>query len=195
VKRKILIYVCIGLLVTMLSGCDGGQSSLWDQIKELEQEKADQAMRANALQQENEHLRQQTDTLSGLDKEVRLTELDTLANIKLGKRTGLYDKNDDGHKDALLVYIEPTDTQQDYIKAVGTVEVELWTAGAKLTEWILEPAELQKHWVGNLVPGYYLLPLNLDRHLTGKKKKLAIKVIFTDLLSGRVFADQKIIQP
>ncbi len=199
---NIRIFICIGisLLATALIGCGGGQSPQWDQIKQLEQEKTTQAMRADALQKENETLRQQVATLSGLDKKSRLSQLATLTKIALGKRTGLYDKNNDRVKDSLLVYLEPTDTQQDYIKAIGTVEVELWNlanpaAQAKLAEWVLKPAELQKHWGGNVMAAYYRLPLNLHDNLTGKEKELTVKVTFTDLLSGKVLTAQKTIQP
>lgn len=198
--ERILICIGVGLLTITLVGCGGGQSPQWEQIKQLEQEKTTQAMRADALQQENETLRQQLATLSGLDKATRLGQLDTLTKIALGKRTGLYDKNNDTIKDALLVYLEPTDTQQDYIKAIGTIEVELWNlanpaAQAKLAEWVLEPAELQKHWGGNVFSSYYRLPLNLHGNLTGKERELTVKVTFTDLLSGKVLTTQKTIQP
>jgi hypothetical protein len=155
---------------------------------------------ADALAKENETLRQQVETLSALDKDTRLKQLDTLVTINLGKRTGLYDKNNDRRKDALLVYLEPIDTQQDYIKAIGTVQVELWNLSnpakqAKLTEWVLEPAELQKHWAGNVFSAYYRLPLNLEGAVTGTEKELTVKVTFTDLFSGKVLTAQKVIKP
>lgn len=198
--ERSLTYLCVGILMIALSGCNDSQSRQWDQIKQLEQEKLEQAMRADALAQENETLRQQVDTLSGLNKNIRLTQLSTLTAIKLDKRTGLYDKNDDRIKDSLLVYLEPTDAQQDYIKAVGTVKVELWNLAnpahqAKLAEWVLEPAELQKHWAGNVFSAYYRMPLNLNGTVTGKEKELTVKVTFTDLLSGKVLTAQKAIKP
>ncbi|MHC4551659.1 MAG: hypothetical protein ACYSUT_02670 [Planctomycetota bacterium] len=198
--ERILICIGVGLLTIALTGCTESQSSQWDTIKQLEQEKTEQAMRADALAKENETLRQQVETLSALDKDTRLKQLDTLVTINLGKRTGLYDKNNDRRKDALLVYLEPIDTQQDYIKAIGTVQVELWNLSnpakqAKLTEWVLEPAELQKHWAGNVFSAYYRLPLNLEGAVTGTEKELTVKVTFTDLFSGKVLTAQKVIKP
>lgn len=198
--ERILICICVGLLTFTLTGCNEPQSRQWDQIKQLEQEKLELAMRADALTQENESLRQQVDTLTGLDKDTRLSQLDTLAAIKLGKRTGLYDKNSDRKKDSLLVYLETMDRQQDCIKAIGTAQIELWNlsnpaAQAKLSDWVLEPAELQKHWAGNVFSAYYRLPLDLDGAVTGAEKELTVKVTFTDLLSGKVLTAQQVIKP
>ena len=198
--ERMLICMCVGLLTIALTGCNESQSRQWDTVKQLEQEKTEQAMRADALAKENETLRQQVETLSALDKDTRLNQLDTLVKINLGKRTALYDKNNDRRNDALLVYLEPIDAQQDYVKAVGTVEVELWNLSnpadqAKLTEWLLEPAELQKHWAGNVFSAYYRLPLDLDGAVKGTERELTVKVTFTDLLSGKVLTAQKVITP
>lgn len=197
-RQTILTIVCVGLLSILLTGCGGGHQTDWDQIETLEQEKTDHAMRADKLQQENEILRQQVDTLSGLDNKQRLAQLDTLAKIKLGKRTGLYVKEDTPDQGALLVYIEPTDTQQDFIKAIGTVQVQLWDleaepTQAKLVEWTLTPEQLKQHWGGNIFGSYYRLTFSIEDIITGHEKDLTIKVKFTDYLTGKVFRDQKTI--
>ena len=195
--RRLLTCVCVSLLIVMLSGC-GGQHVQWEQIKTLEREKTEQAMRADKLQQENETLRQQVDTLSGLDGDVRLAQLDTLAKIELSKYTGIYVKDKTSDQGALLVYVEPTDAQQDFVKAVGTLTIELWDleaapAQAKLAEWTLTPVQLQQHWGGNVFSSYYRLSFPIENILTGHEKDLTIKATFTDLLSGKVFRDQKTI--
>ncbi len=197
--RTFSIFVCICLTVLILSGCGGGnQKSLWKQIETLEEEKTAQAMRADTLQQENETLRQQVDTLSGMDKGVRLEQLDTLAKIELGKRTGIYVKENTPDQGVLLVYVEPTDAQQDFIKAVGTLEVELWDleaepAQARLADWTLTPMQLQQYWGGNVFGSYYRLSFSIEDIITGHEKDLTIKAVFTDLLSGKVLRDQKTI--
>lgn len=195
--RKILTGMCMGLPL-LLIGCSH-DCPQWKQIKTLEQEKIELTMRTDQLTQENQSLRQQIATLSGLDSDVRLDQLDTLTKIKLGKRTGLYDDSDTGQK-VLRVYIEPMDAQQDYIKAVGTLTVELWNLGAaptdaRLAAWIVEPDDLQQHWGGTIFASYYRLSFPTATVLTGQENTLTVKAAFTDLLSGKVLRDQTTVAP
>ena len=157
-------------------------------------------MQVQSLQSENKQLTEQVDTLSGLDKNIRLQDLDTLDKIHLNKRTGLYDTNEDGTKETLIVYVEPLDTAQDLIKAIGTVNIELWNlntdvAEAKLADWTLKPDKLRKLWGGNIFASYYRLSFEVADILSGQEKELTIKVSFTDWLSGKVFRDQITITP
>jgi outer membrane murein-binding lipoprotein Lpp len=117
---------CFALASVWLAGCWAGRGSTpWDDLKKLQTENTDLTMQVERLQAENTQLEEQVQTLSGMDKHVRLDALDTLAEIRIGKYTGLYDKDKDGAADSLIVYVEPMDGVQDYIKAVGPSELQL----------------------------------------------------------------------
>lgn len=198
-KKTLVQYVLTCFFAILLTGC-GGKNVLWDDFENLKKENTDLTMQVQALQQENTQLNEQADALSGLDKEARLQDLDTLDKIRIGKRTGLYDTDNNGTDETLIVYVEPLDMAQDYVKAIGTVKVELWDLNtdpdkAKLTEWTLKPAETQKLWGGNIFASYYRLPFVITDILSGQEKELTVKVTFTDSLSGKVLRDQRTIKP
>lgn len=199
-KRRIDIVI-IALVVGLLAGCGGkAQQHPWGTLKECEDQNTELSLQVQALQTQNDQLTEQVATFSALDKNSRLSALDTLDTIRIGKHTGFYDKDNNNSQEMLVVYLEPLDTAQDYIKAIGTVNVELWdlTASedkAKLTEWTVDPAELHQTWGGTIFRSYYRLPFAVTGVLSGQEKELTIKVTFTDLLSGKVLSDQATVTP
>ena len=198
--KRITESVIALFIAILLTGCGGDSHVLWDDIEGLKKENVDLKTQVESLQKENTQLTEQTATLSGLDKSTRLRDLDTLDKIRLNKRTGLYDTDENGTKETLIVYVEPLDTTQDNIKAIGTVNIELWNlntdaAEAKLADWTLKPTELQKLWGGNIFASYYRLPFEVADILSGQEKELTVKVTFTDFLTGKVFRDQTTIAP
>ncbi|OQY04583.1 MAG: hypothetical protein B6I25_06765 [Planctomycetales bacterium 4572_13] len=150
-KRRIDIFILI-ILAAMLTGCGSGKQRQWDTLKNCKQENTELSMQVQRLESENTQLTEQVNTLSTLDAAARLEALDTLEKIRIGKHTGFYDKDDDGTNETLVVYLEPLDSAQDYTKAVGKVNIQLWDLNAaenkaKQAEWTLEPAELHKTWL------------------------------------------------
>lgn len=186
-------------LAVMLAGCGGGSDPvLWNDIDRLKAENTELSLQVQRLEEEKSRLSGQVATLSGLDETVRLRDLDTLEKIRLGKRTGFYDQDEDGSNDTLTVYIEPLDTSQDYVKAAGLVEVQLWNLNAapdaaKLASWSLAPEDLKEHWGGHIFASYYRLTFPVVDILTGQETELTVRVQFTDLLSGKTVGDQKTI--
>ena len=71
-------------------------------------------MQVQTLESENTQLAEQVNTLSTLDAAARLEALDTLKKVRIGKRTGFYDKDKNGTNETLVVYLEPLDMAQDY---------------------------------------------------------------------------------
>ena len=144
-KRRIDITIIA--LIALLAGCDsGGQQRPWKTLTECEQANTDMSMQVETLQDENAQLTEQVKTLQELDKSVRFKNLNTLDKVRIGKRAGFYDKDDNGTNDTLVVSLEPTDTAQDTIKAVGKAEIELWDLNkpkdSLVTKWTVEPGEL-----------------------------------------------------
>jgi len=192
---------CISILPILVAGCAGPDKneSTSVQIEQLTQEKTELQKQIEQSEKENEQLRQQVQVLSGLPENVKLEKLNLLKNIKIGRYTGFFDKDDDGRKEKLIVYIQPTDEQGDAIKAVGSAEVQLWdldnTNGqAILGQWKVEPDELNKLWFETLLSIYYRLTFDVSDAIEGLEKPLTVKVAFTDYLTGKVFEEQKVIK-
>jgi outer membrane murein-binding lipoprotein Lpp len=189
----------IAMAVALLAGCGGGNQHPWDTLKECEDQNTRMSLQAQTLQTQNDQLTQQVTTLSALNGKTRLAALDTLEKVRIGKHTGFYDTDENGTKEMLVVYLEPLDTAQDYIKAIGTVNIELWDLNApedkaKRAEWTVEPADLQKNWGGTIFRSYYRIQLPL-KITADKQKEYTLKATFTDFLSGKVRTDQTTIRP
>jgi len=197
---KARIAISIGCLLALVAGCQSSDPAKTP--KTLEQENAAQKSQIEQLKSEAEQLKSQVQVLSKLPPGVRLEDLYSLKKIVITRYTNLYDrdKDKDGKKEKLLVYIQPIDEQDDIVKATGAVDVELWNldkeAGeAKLGAWHVTPAELKKLWCATLITINYRLPFDVGDIVTGKEKELVVKVTFTDYPSGKVFKGQKIIKP
>jgi len=193
-KRWIDSFILVVMAAT-LAGCGSSQRKPWATLKECEQENTNLSMRVRTLESENTRLTEQVNTLSTLDAAARLEALDTLDKVRIGKHSGFYDKDDNGTNETLVVYLEPLDTAQDYVKAVGKVNIDLWDLDAaedtaKLAEWVVEPAELHPIWGGTIFSGYYRIKLTLEI-VPDPQKEYTLKVTFTDYLGGKVLTDLK----
>jgi hypothetical protein len=145
-------------------------------------------------------LEKQVQVLAGLRAEVDIEDLYTLRRIKIHKYTNFYDKDEDGKKEKLIVYVQPIDKQGDIIKVSGSVDVELWDlnkeAGqAKLGQWHAGLDELKQNWFSTLIGGNYRLMFDIADKVDDFTEPLTVKVTFTDYLTGRVFKEQRVIKP
>jgi len=189
------------IILTLVTGCSNPDEtgSIGVQIEQLTQEKTQLQKQLEQSQKENEQLKQQVQVLSGLPESVKLENLNLLENIKIGRYTGFFDKDKDGRKEKLIVYIQPTDEQGNALKAVGAAEVQLWnlnkTSGqAMLGQWKIEPDELKKLWFETLVSIYYRLTFDVADIIDSLQEPPTVKVTFTDYLTGKVFNEQKVIK-
>ena len=148
---------------------------------------------------EEEQLKKQVQVVSGLPQD-RLSSLYDLKKIKLTRYTNLYDKDKDGKKRMLIVYIQPIDAEDNKIKAAGTVDVQLWDLSKEsdkslLAKWRVEPNELKKLWFDTVITSNYRLAFDVNDIVKNFDRPLTVKVTFTDYLSGKVFEEQKVIKP
>ena len=185
----------------LVTGCStpDEKESVTGQIEQLTQEKTQLQKQIEQSEEENKQLKQQLQVLSGLPKEAKLENLNLLKNIKIGRYTGFFDKDKDGTKEKLIVYIQPTDEQGDALKAVGTAEVQLWNLNktngqAMLGQWKVEPEELKKLWFETLVSIYYRLTFDVADIVDSLQESPTVKVTFTDYLTGKIFKEQKAIK-
>ncbi len=191
-------------LLSFAAGCENANSirtPLVEQIGNLTEQKKQLENQLQQTRAENKQLTKQMHVLSGLPEEIKGENLYRLEKIKIGKYTGFFDKDDDGTKEKLIVYIQPIDEEGDIIKATGAVEVQLWDLDsseanqALLGQWHVEPGELKKLWFATLVTINYRLTFDIADKVKSFDESLTVKVTFTDYLSGKVFKEQKVIKP
>jgi outer membrane murein-binding lipoprotein Lpp len=195
------LLVSVFCLLAFLAGCESGSTSrmaMASEIEKLSRETADLNRQIEQLKSDNAQLRKQIKVLSGLSKD-ELEDLYKLQRIKIGGYTNFYDKDKDGKKEKLIVYIQPIDQDGDIIKIAGAVEVQLWDLSrevgeALIAEWDVPPNQLRKLWYAALKTNYRL-SFDVADKIGSVAEPLTVKVSFTDYLTGKVFTEQKVIRP
>jgi FtsZ-binding cell division protein ZapB len=192
-------------LLALSLGCENSNknASLADEVQKLTEENSQLQNQIAQSGNENQQLKERIQVLSGLPQGVKAENIYNLSSIKITRYTNLYDKDKDGKKETLIVYIQPIDQNGDVIKAAGDVKVQFWDlnkdAGeALLAEWDVSAEQLREMWFKTLLTLNYRLVFNVSDKLAdlkGGDGGLTVKVTFTDHLSGRVFTEQKTIKP
>jgi hypothetical protein len=199
---RTVTIILTGCLLTVAAGCDSAASrkSLTKEINTLRQDKTQLTRQFEQSNSENEQLKEHIQVLSGLQPEVNLEKLDRLQSIKISGYTNIYDKDKDGTKEMLVVYVQPIDRDGDIIKAAGAVDVRLWNLNknngqALLGQWHHEPGDLKKLWFTKFITVSYRLMFDVADKINEYEEPLTINVTFTDYLTGKVFKEQKVIKP
>lgn len=200
--RYWLFAVFAGSLLAVAAGCDSADrpDPLKEQINSLKQEKTQLTRQIKQSGLENKKLKKQIQVLSGLPADAKLENFYNLQRVKISGFTDFYDKDKDGRKEKLIVYIQPIDQDGDVVKAIGSVEVQLWNLNqpngqALLGQWRVEPDELRKLWFATLITINYRLTFDVADKIEKLEEPLTVKLTFTDHLSGKVFKEQKVIKP
>lgn len=199
--RPVIIIVA-GCLLVIAAGCDnaGSRAATAKEIKTLRQEKTQLTRQIKQSKSETEQLKEHIQFLSGLRPEAKLEYIDHLQRIKITGYTNLYDKDKDGRKEKLIVYVQPIDHDGDIIKTAGAVDVQLWDLNKKqgqalLGQWHVERNELKKLWLARFLTTNYKLTFDVADKIDEYEEPLTVKVTFTDYLTGKVFKEQKVIKP
>lgn len=196
--RKTLLAAVVTVLAA--TGCQSGaDKSLFDQIKLTGQEKTQLQLDFERLQKEDQQLSEQVRTLTALDKEVRMDAVSRVESIEISTRSGLFDKDGDGKKESLIVYVRTIDDAGDAVKAAGSAEVELWDLqtekNARLAQWKIEPQELKKLWASTVMTSYFRLTFDTSELPADiENRELTVKVTFVDYLTGKVLREQMVIK-
>jgi hypothetical protein len=200
VKATLFLSAAFALL---FAGCGPDQkayqSQLRDNIDSLKLQNTELSRQIEQLQQQNEQISKQNKTLAGLDPQFRYENLYSLQSVKVHKYTNLYDKDDNGNFEKLIVYIQPMDNHGDIVKAAGTVDIELWDLNkeddnSRLNQWQISPDQLQELWFNSIASTNYRLILDLDEPIDNYDQPLTVKVTFTDHLTGKTFQQQKVLE-
>lgn len=198
-RRKAVFILC--MFPFFVAGCASDSRNLpWDQLTLKSKETTQLKLQVKQLESENADLRGQVASLASLDREIRAESLSGLKKIEIGRRSGLYDRDGDGRKEKLIVYIKPYDTQLDAVKIAGSVSVELWDLGlnpaeALLGKWQVGPDELKKLWAATMMTNYYRLTFDVGNILGPEERELTVKATFTDYLTGKILQEQHVIAP
>jgi hypothetical protein len=200
VKDKIILLAAS--LLALAAGCRSPSpvSPFKQEIDTLENEKAVLARQVELEKAQNERLKDQVKVLAGMKPDVKFSDLYLLEQVSIGGRTSLYDKDENGKPEKLLVYLQPIDDQGDILKAVGSVDVELWDLGknpeqARLYQWHVDPEQLKKLWFSTVLTANYRLCFDVGETVGSIKDPLTVKVVFTDYLTGKVFNEEVTIKP
>jgi FtsZ-binding cell division protein ZapB len=186
----------------VLTSCNRNEkeAQLLEEVQQLKDENSKLASRIEQSESQKKVLQKRVQVLSSLPEEVKSESLYTLEQIKLGRFTDFFDKDHDGKKETLIVYIQTIDDQGDKVKAIGTAQVELWDLDkpdgqAMLGSWKRGPQELKKLWYATMFTINYRLTFDIAEIVEDFDKSYTLKVKFTDYMSGQTFEDQKVIEP
>ena len=195
-----VLTIIVGAALLFMAGCqEPQQDSAWTKISQLEDERAYLKETIADLRLQNKQLNEQFQNLANLEGKIRIELLANLERIAIDKRSGFFDKDDDGTEETLITYIKTYDDAGDVIKAAGDINLQLWDLSKKgnealLGEWNVTAKELKQMWMGMMMTDYYRLSYNVASKLNDKQKELTIKVKFTDYLTGKVFQQQKVVK-
>ena len=190
------------LLPLLLLGCGIGserKKPLEIKAQQIAREKTELARDLEQCKAENFQLLEQIKALSAIPGDKRVNPY-KLSRVQITRYSNFYDKDNDGKREKLIVYVQPLDEDADVVKAAGTIDLQLWNLNnlngqALLGEWKVEPAELRKLWFDTLVSTGYRLMFDAPPSVEPLAEPLTIKVTFTDYLTGEVFRDQSAIDP
>ena len=193
------IVIC-GMILS--AGCAGKRQTVQTKPEVVSAETG-LNVKLEQVERENERLKKQVETLSGLPSGKRAEALYKIQTIRIGNYTNIYKEEEEGEKEKLVVYVSPIDETGDAVKAAGAADIELWDLSksggeAMLGQWKIEPNELKKMWYSSFMSSGYRFSFDVTGIVKDYKAGtpgLTVKVNFIDYLSGRTFSEQKVIKP
>jgi len=197
------VLLCSCALLHFVAGCESAGSrsilELEEERNTLRREKRDLTRQFEKSKSENKDLKKRKEVLDNLPPEVKPENLYRLQKIKITKYTDFYDKDKDGKKEKLIVYIQPIDEDGDIIKAVGAVDVRLQDPNKNddqepVAQWHVEPNRLKELWFAGFTAANYKLTFDVADKIEGLEEPLTVKVTFTDYLAFKVLNEEKLIR-
>ncbi|MHC4103362.1 MAG: hypothetical protein ACYSR9_00370 [Planctomycetota bacterium] len=195
------MLLCLCALIHFVAGCESTatpKNSLAKQVKTLTQDKREMMRQIEKLESENKDHQKQINTLHSLPDDVKIKDIYEVQSIRITKYTNLFDKDKDGKRETLIVYIQPVDQEGDIIKVPADVHIQLLDLDKDpvvLGKWHITPDQLRKLWFNALMKTHYRLTFDVADKLDSYEEPLTVMVTFTDYLTGREFNEQKLIKP
>ncbi len=123
----------------------------------------------------------------------KITKVD---QVDLGRYCRLVDDNNDLRAERLIVYLQLYDNAGDLVKVAGSVAVELWDLNLKgdnrIGYWQLSSDQFEDRWDGGFLAGHYRIELPM-KGIEPAGERLTLKCVYTELLTGRSWETQKVI--
>jgi hypothetical protein len=201
--RSLGTYGLLTLTAVLLAGCGVGSeriSPLEMKVRDLEREKVELNGQLEQCRVETEQVKAQVNALAALPQDKKENRFYALSAVKIARFTDFYDKDNDGKREKLIVYVQPVDQVGDAVKTAGVVSVQLWNLGnpggqALLGQWQISADELHKLWFNSFVSTSFRLTFDAPVTPAILAQPLTAKMTFTDYLTGQVFTDQYVIPP
>jgi len=201
VNRAILIAVLV-VFVTTLAGCQSGDRivNLRGQVEKLQEQNKSRTQQLEQCRREKDELTERLDNLTALKSAGALQDLYQLRRVEIVRFTDFYDKDNDGAREKLIVYVQPLDTSGDPVKVPGTVRITLWNLSkpqedALLGQWQIGAEELAGLWYDTFIETSYRFVFDATEFVDERADALTVRMSFTSHLTGRVFKDQRVIEP
>jgi len=186
-------------------GCNGNKASLEDtsrltRIQELEDQLAE---KTRLLARRDEQLREQAEIvqqLRHLDGARKLDALIHVDRIEIERFSSGYDDNGDGVDDGVRVHLRLFDQHGGVMRATGSVKVKLLDLAAPpgqrdVGRMELNPQQLDALWFGRFLTSHFTIKVPWPAGVSSPKhRRITTVVVFTDLLSGRSFDAQRVVE-
>jgi outer membrane murein-binding lipoprotein Lpp len=197
------VLLCSLMPAAFITGCESSgspENPLAGKVDKLTDDNRDLTRQNKLLESKNKELQKQMNTLHNLPDDIKLKDFYDVTSIRITKHTNLVDKDKDGKKETLVVYIKPFDVDGDIIKVAGSVDVQLLDLDKDkepvvLGKWHVTPDRLKKLWFNALLKTNYRLTFDVSDKVESYEEPLTVTVTFTDYLTGKVFEEQKLIKP
>ena len=188
-----------------VGGCNGNKTSLEDtsrltRIQELEDQLAE---KLRLLARKDEQLRAQArivQQLRQLDGDRGLDALIHVDRIEIERFSGGFDDNGDGIDEGVRAHLRLYDQHGETMRATGSVLVKLLDLAAPsgqrdLGRMELTPPQLNALWFGRFLTAHYTVKVPWPAGVSSPRhERITVNVVFTDLLSGRSFDAQRVVE-
>jgi hypothetical protein len=188
------------IIAAMLTSCAQNQTA--DKLIKCQNENIELKDRNEKLHKElvaaQQTIHQQDQQIKNLEKlgPARIEQLTRVDRIDLDRQTGGYDDNSDRYDDGVAVFLRPLDAKGHTIKAAGSLRVKLFQLDGDepkiLGQCQYTSDELGKKWVGRFWTNHYSVRCPFKTQPTSAN--ITAQVEFTELLTGKPFVSQKLIE-
>lgn len=206
--RRRLCHADFALAALIISavagGCNLNKPTLDDtarltRIQQLEDQLAE---KVRLLARRDAQLREQANIvqrLRRLDGDRGLDALIHVDRIEIERLSGGYDDNGDGIDEGVRVHLRLFDQHGETMRATGSVLVKLLDLAAPsgqrdMGRMELNPQQLNALWFGRFLTKHYTVKVPWPAGMgSPQHKQITTVVVFTDLLSGRSFDAQRVV--
>jgi hypothetical protein len=199
-RLDIPLFAAVGLAACLAVGC--AETREPNRLVECQNEnlrlRKENDNLTRGLVQANRTIESQQRQIATLQKmgPERLKELTHVASVQLGRLTSGYSSKHTPYEDGVAVYIEPYDSEGHLVKVAGSLRVRLFELQVEpprlIGELTLLAKELEKHWIGRFWTNHYSVHVPFQK--TPASRHITVQAEFTELLTGKTFVAEKLVE-